>query len=856
MTKALGIDIGSVSISAVVMNDNLEILQAFYKFHLGAIENALTEILKDINLDEINSIAATSSTPLILKAVNIYNSKIALITAVKKFQPEARGILVVGGENFGYVEFNENGEYESYKTNTSCASGTGSFLDQQAVRLKIERIESLAEIANSNKETTPKIATRCAVFAKTDLIHCQQEGYSLSQICDGLCEGLVQNIADTLFSSGRIKTPLIFSGGVSRNQAVVKHLVRITGIEPVVDGYSQHHGAIGAAILNFQNPYSKKSIFNNSRDIFLPRTEKRNYSNPKLEIKLSKYPEFDSLEKYHFSSSGKSKILVEVDIYEPLKPVNEVYMGIDIGSTSTKAVMIDNDKKVIAGFYTQTAGAPLDAVKLIFEAIDEISGNKSVSFDFRGVSTTGSGRKLIGKIINADLVIDEITAHARAAFELDPEVDTIIEIGGQDSKFTSLKNGMVTFSIMNNVCAAGTGSFIEEQAQKLGCPLSEYSKRAEKYPSPMSSDRCTVFMERDLNYLLSGGYSSDEILASVLHSVRDNYIHKVAGESKIGERIFFQGATAKNKALVAAFEQKLGKPILVSKFCHLTGALGGALMLQENQIKSSVFRGISIYREKTVIENEICRICNNNCKINKFAVNNEVVGFGFLCGREYDSKAQKKENNESFNFEKEVKNAFNTGNKPEKYKYDKTIGIPCALYLTEEKSLWNYFFNQLGIKVILSDNAPDTVKIGKHISEAEFCAPISSFYGHVKYLSDKSDFIFLPVYLDSKEKKKNENRLYCYYSQFASSLSASSIEIKNKTIMPLIDPETFSTKINLYKSLNPVFNISYWTISDAYDKALDFFGKSRLKLKTLFRQHSASKSRYQCCFTRQALFNP
>ena len=195
-------------------------------------------------------------------------------------------------------------------------------------------------------------------------------------------------------------------------------------------------------------------------------------------------------------------------------------------------------------------------------------------FTFLGAGTTGSGRKFIGRIIGADLVLDEITAHARAACELDPEVDTIIEIGGQDAKFTTLRDGMVTFSIMNNVCAAGTGSFIEEQAKKLGCPLSEYSARAEGARAPLSSDRCTVFMERDINHFLTEGYSVDEILASVLHSVRDNYLRKVAVEENIGDRIFFQGATAKNRALVAAFEQKLGKPIMVSRFCHLTGALG------------------------------------------------------------------------------------------------------------------------------------------------------------------------------------------------------------------------------------------------------------------------------------------
>ena len=218
-------------------------------------------------------------------------------------------------------------------------------------------------------------------------------------------------------------------------------------------------------------------------------------------------------------------------------------------------------------------------MQVIFEAICDLAEKRGLQFNIRGAGTTGSGRKFTGTILGADIMPDEITAHAKAAYELDPETDTIIEIGGQDSKFTLMQDGMVTFSVMNNVCAAGTGSFIEEQAKKLECPLGEYSSRAEKVCAPLASDRCTVFMERDLNHYLGEGYSVNEILAAVLHSTRENYLSKVAITGKIGSKIFFQGATAKNKALVAAFEQKLEKPIRVSKFCHLTGAMGVALEL-------------------------------------------------------------------------------------------------------------------------------------------------------------------------------------------------------------------------------------------------------------------------------------
>jgi predicted CoA-substrate-specific enzyme activase len=219
---------------------------------------------------------------------------------------------------------------------------------------------------------------------------------------------------------------------------------------------------------------------------------------------------------------------------------------------------------------------------------------------------------------------DEITAHARAAYDLNPLTDTIIEIGGQDAKFTRMKDGMVTFSHMNTVCAAGTGSFIEELAGRLGVELKDYEGMALGRPAPLASDRCTVFMERDINQLLSNGYSVEEVLATVIHSVRENYLKKVAGESLIGDFICFQGATAKNRALASAFEQRLGKKIFISPLCHLTGALGTALLLrEEHDGKPTAFRGLELYRSTIPVQTEGCDLCLNRCSISVASINGE-----------------------------------------------------------------------------------------------------------------------------------------------------------------------------------------------------------------------------------------
>ncbi|MCP3952679.1 MAG: CoA activase, partial [Desulfobacterales bacterium] len=211
---------------------------------------------------------------------------------------------------------------------------------------------------------------------------------------------------------------------------------------------------------------------------------------PPLALKYSRYPAFESV-------ASRLHEDVEIDLYEPLQDTGQhAFLGLDIGSTSTKAVLLGTAGNVLAGFYTRTAGRPVAALQKILAAIHTTGVENNAALSITGAATTGSGRKFVGKIIGADLVLDEITAHARAAVQLDPQVDTIIEIGGQDSKFTTLKDGRVTFSTMNTVCAAGTGSFIEEQARKLGCPLADYSSRTENRSAPVASDRCTVFMER------------------------------------------------------------------------------------------------------------------------------------------------------------------------------------------------------------------------------------------------------------------------------------------------------------------------------------------------------------------------
>ncbi len=841
----LGIDIGSVSISIVKVNKSKEILQSSYLFHEGQIEIQLKKALKAYELNDLKAIAISSSSPQIITQAYRFDNRVCYILAAKEYFPNADALLIVGGEKFGLVLFDEKGNYRTYKSNSSCAAGTGSFLDQQSRRLNLENIEQFSNLAFHNKGELPKIASRCAVFAKTDLIHAQQEGYNLEEICDGLCHGLARNIVDTVFSNVNEISNFVFAGGVSQNKAVVKHIQKITGLSPLTHKYGHLFCAYGA-VLNYmeeKNSENETFTFQSIDQLVEHKYQEKSYYYPPLTIKQSLYPDFDSWKSYKFQSAiHESTKPVEVDLYHDFNnlPATEVYLGIDIGSTSTKAVIIDCLKNTLAGLYTRTSGQPVIAIQTIFETIDNLEKEYKINFKILSTGTTGSGRKFVGKIIGADQIMDEITAHARAAVELDPQVDTIIEIGGQDSKFTTLSNGMVTFSVMNNVCAAGTGSFIEEQAQKLGVSLTEYSDRAEKSSSPMASDRCTVFMERDLNHYLNESYHVDEILASVLHSVRENYLTKVAVGANIGKKIFFQGATAKNRALVAAFEQKLEKPIIVSKFCHLTGALGVALELLDSKTTSEKFRGIGLYNKQIPVHAEVCTLCTNHCKLNVAKINGATEAYGFLCGRDYADDKFVENNTSGFDLIKSYKKNFRfiPENTPDKAY---SIGIPAALYLWEDLYFWKSFFNKLKIKTVSSENYLSAVKEGKNVSGAEFCAPISALQGHVMHLADRSDYIFLPVYLEERQKKSGRRRMYCYYTQYASAIVGSITQKEIKLISPLLNSlqNELLLKLELYKSLEEIFPmLSMLDISNAYDHARRLNRERKVLWKELFAENA------------------
>ncbi|MBN1551534.1 hypothetical protein JW979_08695 [bacterium] len=822
--RVAGIDIGSVSIAFVIMDETGRICHSIYRFHQGNIHACLRDILDSNNDKSVHACGVVSEKgrEFLYSGIEV-NEQIALVEGVAEIYLAAAGILTIGGETFGLIVFDQEGRYRKYISNSSCAAGTGSFLDQQASRLGLSGSHELDRLAAAYVAAPPHIATRCSVFAKTDLVHLQQQGYSLPAIAAGLCHGLAQNICDTLFQGIEVADPIAVVGGVSKNQSVVNALSLISGKQLVTVSKGELAGAIGAARVALQHCRKNKPgnpVELSGKTVCRNHQVKRHYGYPPLVARQTRSMQAGkTLNSYHKD--------VETELYAGMDRGFEIpcYLGIDIGSTSTKAVIMDLENNVLAGLYTRTGGQPISALQKLTRVIESIENEKHGHFNFVSTGTTGSGRKFIQKIARADYCIDEITAHARAAIHLKPDVDTIIEIGGQDSKFTVVSDGRVTFSVMNYVCAAGTGSFIEEQANRLGVAITDYAKLALGVPAPLISNRCTVFMERDLNHMLSLGYDKRELLAAALHAVRDNYLSKVAHRSKIGRNIAFQGATARNRALVSVFEYELDRPIYVSQFCHLTGAYGVCLKMSDMSKKhNSQFRK-KIHDDTIAVGEYVCEYCSNHCKIKTINIEGETIGWGYLCGRDERDAGFKKrraagfdvlsrhrkifdfpatnqpgsleelgkwfqelnqgkiqtiirrpglslariKNRIQFNALKLRDDIFSSGIISRKIAENQektiTIGLPNCLTMMEYLPLWNVFFKCLGFTTVTPASSTDTLASGKAIRGAEYCAPLTDFHGHIQNLSRCVDYVFYPQVMEINIEK--ESKAYCYYSQYA-----------------------------------------------------------------------------------------
>jgi len=312
--------------------------------------------------------------------------------------------------------------------------------------------------------------------------------------------------------------------------------------------------------------------------------------------------------------------------------VKNCYLGIDIGSISTKGVIIDDDNNIITSVYIWTEGNPKIAVTKLLESLKQ---KIKKDYVIKGIGTTGSARKLIGLMVDANIVKNEITAHATGTMHLYPEVKTILEIGGQDSKIIMLENGIIRDYSMNTLCSAGTGSFLSSQAKRLGIDIEEFGKMALTSKNPVKiAARCTVFAESDLIHKAQVGYKKEDIIAGLCKSIVLNYLNNVGKGKKIKGPIVFQGGVSKNKGVVKYFKEILKEDIIVDDNSHLMGALGIAILAKKNKINKEYNLDMkNIEFETKGLE---CKGCSNNCEILKIYKNGKILDtFGSRCGKEF-----------------------------------------------------------------------------------------------------------------------------------------------------------------------------------------------------------------------------
>ena len=771
-----GLDFGSKYIHYAVLDDN-RIIANGSTLHNGNLEKALEQVRSALIAETRGAITHFGVTGTIpLTDIRVVDPVIASVEAAALLKASCRNIISIGCESFYLIRLDEAGNYVEHVMNSDCASGTGSFIDQQAERLGFST-EELADKAAAFTGKSPSIATRCAVFAKSDIIHAQAQGYAREAIATGLCEGVARSVLANTVRGREIAGGLLFIGGMAANTKIVREMESSLGLTVTVPENAQSINAVGAASLADHPWELSKSLISRMGRVRSVR--------PALDTDMAHYPAFEGLTNYEVDG-------IEVALYQRPEQKCDTYIGIDVGSTSTKAVLTDKEGAILAGLYGRTQGDPVDAVTRLFAQIKVLFNE--VTLTICGVATTGSGRELIKEVVGADLAINEITAHAKGATFLDPEVDTIIEIGGQDAKFTLLKEGVVKHAVMNYVCAAGTGSFIEEQAKRLHMTLPEISEIVEGAKAPFTSDRCTVYMERDLTIFLSEGWKKTEIMAAVLHSVRDNYLSKVVGKSTPGKRVYFQGATARNKALVACFERELGQEVLVSKFCHLTGALGCAVALKEASLDATTFTGIDF---SCTIATEICELCTNKCELRIYTVGEKKSAWGLKCGRDYNAKKMGTKENVS-SLEKRFKTIFKT--EDQKTDGRKTIGIPETLFMVEYTPLFKDLFQRLGLNVVVEKSTPRKLAHGMKLINADFCTPMALTHGMVAALDrDDVDFIFLPSLISEQNLlktlpmeepfgTKTTDSYFCYYSSYAATIinNLPGIDFNGRLLHPTI----------------------------------------------------------------------
>lgn len=667
---------------------------------------------------------------------------------LKHKYPKVKAIASLGAETFIIYNVDNFGFISAVHTKNQCASGTGDFYLQQIRRMDLTLEESMEVSKGCDAH---RVSGRCSVFAKSDCTHALNKGVPKAEVAAGLSLMIADKVKELL--SKQHGENVLVLGGVTNNSTVMNFLARDYNV--ITPEESTYFEALGAALWGIKNKFEANIDFEN---LFIHRESSFTFH--------KSLKDFEN--KVKFKSSGKGKA----------KKGDELILGLDVGSTTTKAVLIKKkSKEIVASIYLYTHGDPIAVAKKCYAKLLEQVPEK---VRITGLGTTGSGRQIAGLHAKTPAIYNEIIAHATAAVHFDPEVDTIFEIGGQDAKYTYIVNKVPADYAMNEACSAGTGSFIEESAyETLGIKVTEIEPiaMAAKRP-PNFSDQCAAFINSDIKTALQEGIGKEDVVAGLVYSICLNYVNRVKGNRQIGKKIFMQGGVCYNKAIPIAMAALTGKEIIVPPDPGLMGAYGVALEVIEKQkiglLEQQEFHlNELIHRNVQNLKPFICaggpEKCDIACEISLIEVEGKKYPFGGACNKYYNLLQKKKFDASKFDLVK-IREQIYFEQFIEKVELPpdaKTVGINFSFMTHSLYPLYANFFHRLGYKTVLSDTFDER---GYEREYTSFCFPAQLSLGLFQNLLDKKpDYLFVPniyeMYVHGSEEERLDFNSTCVFVQ-------------------------------------------------------------------------------------------
>ncbi len=758
----LGIDIGSTTVKVVLLSEHNQILFQRYERHMSNVFEKVAELVGELcgqYPEEEAAVTITGSGGLALSnllGIPFEQEVISCSKAVEQFIPQTDVVIELGGEDAKITFY---GATIEQRMNGTCAGGTGAFIDQMAVLLNTDA-SGLNEAAKNYKLIYP-IAARCGVFAKTDIQPLINEGASMEDLAVSIFQAVVNQTISGLACGRTIRGNVAFLGGplsfLSELRKRFIETLQIAEEQIIFPQDSKYYVAIGAALLSERFEPTKLSDLLERITHASPESLSETKHLPPL---FNNFEEFEEFKERHDRDKLKRK-----DIR---KARGKVFLGIDAGSTTTKAALIDEDKYLLYSFYRSNEGKPLEATMIMLrELYEQLPTGTYIA----NAAATGYGEGLIKAAFQVDMGEIETMAHYKAAEEFLPGVEFILDIGGQDMKCMKIKDGAIYNIMLNEACSSGCGSFIETYSKSVNMGVESFANEALFAKAPVDlGTRCTVFMNSRVKQAQKEGATIGDISAGLSYSVIKNALYKVIklrDVSEAGEKIVVQGGTFLNNAVLRSIEKIIGKEVVRPDIAGIMGAYGAALIARENYVEGteSSIIGLDDMNCFTVNNSHTrCGGCENHCMltINKFG-----NGQRFITGNRCEKGAGKEKNEADLPnlYQYKYQRLFSYEPTPEAYAKRGVIGIPRVLNMHENYPFWFTFFTELGFRVVLSPASSKQIfELGmESISSDTVCYPAKLVHGHVKWLVDNGvKWIFYPsINFEIEEDPTAPNHFNC-----------------------------------------------------------------------------------------------